>query len=358
MLGWARLLRAGALDEAKRARALETIERNATAQARLIDDLLDISRIISGKIRLNVQPVEMVGLVESAVDGVRPAADAKGIALNVVLDPDAGPVMGDGERILQIASNLLTNAVKFTPKGGRVMVHLRRVDSSVELDVTDTGQGIPREFLPHLFERFRQADAKITRAHGGLGLGLSIARTLVELHGGTLEAFSEGEGRGATFLVRLPLASVRLPAVRMGPPSSAKSDECPPDLDGLRVVVVDDEPDARELIASVLESCGANVVAVASATHALAEIRRAPPNVLVSDIGMPGDDGYTLIRNVRALSLEEGGRTPAIALTAYAQSEDRKRALLAGFNMHVGKPVDPSELLVVVAHVAGRFHPR
>jgi PAS domain S-box-containing protein len=355
VLGWSRLLRGGALDETKRERALETIERNALAQVRLIEDLLDVSRIVSGKLRLNVQSVELASVIESAVDAVRPAADAKGIRLGVLLDRDAGPIMGDGGRILQVASNLLTNAVKFTPKGGRVTVQLRRVASSVELDVTDTGQGIPPEFLPHVFERFRQADGTSTRAHGGLGLGLSIARTLVELHGGTLEAFSEGEGRGATFLVRLPLAPLRGPAVQPDPPSSGSPLDCPPELEGLRVLVVDDEPDARELIGSVLEACRAVVTAVASAADALEEIRRAPPDVLLSDIGMPGDDGYALIRKVRALPPASGGRTPAIALSAYAQADDRKRALVAGFNMHLAKPVEPSELLVVVAHLAGRF---
>ena len=358
ILGWAIILRSGASPEASD-RAIETIERSARAQAQLIDDLLDISRIISGKLRLEVADVELDGLIRSSVETVRPAADAKGVDLKVLIDPDAGPVSGDAGRLQQVFWNLLSNAVKFTPKGGRVQIKLERVDSHVEFSVADNGEGIAPEFLPFVFDRFRQADQAITRAQGGLGLGLSIVRQIVEMHGGTVRVESEGEGRGSTFSVLLPRLAV-IPRHRgveqVGKQPRAPGDfvsiDCAPELDGLRVLVVDDEPDARDLLREVLEMCGSEVVTSGSAAEALAEIRSGGFNVLVSDIGMPGRDGYSLIEEVRSLTDAEGGRTPAIALTAYARVEDRIRALKAGFQAHLPKPVEPVELAAMVASLA------
>jgi PAS domain S-box-containing protein len=359
ILGWTVMLRSGPMSDEKRGRALETIERNARAQTQLIEDLLDISRIISGKLRLNVSPVQPGTLVESALETVRPAADAKGVRIEPFIDGHIGLILGDPERLQQVVWNLLSNAVKFTPKGGRVSARVVKEGTDVELSVTDTGRGIPQEFLPYVFERFRQADSSIARMHGGLGLGLAITRHLVELHGGSIEAFSPGEGLGATFTVRLPLAPVssggRDRAAEIPDRSRGGELVCPEELKDLRVYVVEDEEDARELIVSVLESCGAKVSAFAQASEVLEAIRQSQPDVLVSDVGLPGESGYELIRKVRALPLEGGGGTPAVALTAYARMEDRTRALMMGFDMHVPKPIDPSELLVVVAHLATRF---
>jgi PAS domain S-box-containing protein len=362
MLGWARLLRTGKLDEEDCDRALETIERNALSQAHLIEDLIDVSRIISGKLRLDVRPVEPVSVIDAAIDTVRPAADANKIRLQVVLDPKAGPVSGDPDRLQQVVWNLLSNAVKFTPKEGRVQVRLERVNSHVEITVSDTGKGIKGEFLPHVFERFRQADSTLTRSRGGLGLGLAIVRHLVELHGGTVHAYSPGEEQGATFTVKLPLMIVhdeeRFPTrtqERMHP--TARYDapfECPPSLDGLRVLVVDDEADARQLLVAVLAQCKAEVTTVASVAEALEALEQLRPDVLVSDIEMPGEDGYSLIRKLRAMEAERGGHIPAAALTAHARVEDRMRALSAGYEMHVAKPVEPAELVMVIASLAGR----
>jgi PAS domain S-box-containing protein len=363
MFGWIRMLRAGRVNEADKARALEIIDRNAQAQAQIIEDILDMSRIITGKLRLDLQPVELPLVIEAAVDSIRPAAEAREIKLQVLLDTKAGPVLGDPNRLQQIIWNLLSNSVKFTPKGGRVRVQLERINSHVEITVADTGHGISPEFLPHVFDRFRQADSSNTRAHGGLGLGLAVVRHLVELHGGTVSAASAGEGQGATFTVRLPLTVVRDTPDRL--PSRAKelfgdareaswTLALPPDLTGVRVLIVDDEADARELLTAVIGQCGAEVAVAASAMEGLDTVREWQPQVIVSDIGMPDEDGYNFIRRVRTLPPEAGGNTPAAALTAYARMEDRVRALSAGYQTHVAKPVDPAELAAVVASLAGR----
>ncbi|MCA1555963.1 MAG: PAS domain S-box protein, partial [Acidobacteria bacterium] len=356
VLGWTRLLGTDQLDEATRKRALETIERNAQSQVQLIDDILDVSRVIRGKLRLNVRPVELTNVIEAAVDSVRPAAEAKGIRLQVVLDSHAGPVSGDPDRLQQIVWNLLSNAIKFTPKEGRVQVLLARVNSHLELTVSDTGEGIEEAFLPFVFDRFRQADPSTTRKHGGLGLGLAIVRHLVELHGGTVTVESKGAGQGTTFNVSLPLMVVHQPEFASNGGESVTIAEhptaaggrltlgCAPELEGLRVLLVEDEPDARDLLVAVLAQCRADVRAVSNATDALLELEAWQPEVLLSDIEMPGEDGYTLIRKIRSLPPERGGKIPAAALTAYARAEDRMRALLAGFQLHVPKPVEPAEL--------------
>ncbi len=358
ILGWSQMLTDGNLDEVESKHALEIIVRNARAQNQLIDDLLDVSRIITGKLRLDVQPVELGPMIEAVVDGVRPAADARHIYLQTTLDPLISPISGDPDRLQQIIWNLLTNAIKFTPKGGSVHVRLERIDSQVELTISDTGQGIDAELLPYVFDRFRQSDSSSTRRHGGLGLGLSIVRQLVELHGGTVTAESPGEGEGTTFKVILPLMSVHhelgnvemmRPLIGSKPPTDRQ-----PWLNDLRVLVVDDEPDARELVAAVLTGGGAEVVSVGSAGEALEEMERQRFDVLISDIGMPEMDGYALISKIRQLPEERGGRIPAAALTAYAGVEDRMRALLSGYQMHIPKPVEPAELTTVVARLAER----
>jgi PAS domain S-box-containing protein len=359
ILGWSHMLTTGNLDDAASKNALETIVRNARAQRQLIDDLLDISRIITGKLRLDVGSVELAPMIEAVVDGVRPAADARSIHLRTTLDSRTSPISGDPGRLRQIIWNLLTNAIKFTPEGGRVEVGLERTDSHVEVIISDTGQGIAPEFLPHVFERFSQSDSSSTRRHGGLGLGLSIVRQLVELHGGIVTATSAGAGEGTTFKVIFPLMSVR-PELRdaEAPPALTSSNpptNREPSLNSLRVLVVEDAPDARELVAAMLEGCGAEVSAVGSAVEALAEMERQRFDVLVSDIGMPLMDGYALIEKVRRLSLERGGGIPAIALTAYAGVEDRMRMLSAGYQMHLPKPVEPIELTTVVADLAARY---
>jgi signal transduction histidine kinase/ActR/RegA family two-component response regulator len=352
ILGWVRLLRAGDLDPAAGARGLEVIERNVRAQTQLIEDLLDVSRIITGKLRLEVRPMDLVAVVEAGIEAVRPAADAKGIRIESRLDPRVSAMVGDPDRLQQVVWNLVSNAVKFTPKEGRVEVELTGVDAHARLRVKDTGKGIPPTFLPHVFDRLRQADSTSTRAHGGLGIGLAIVRHLVELHGGTVSAESAGEGNGAVFTVELPISAAdgsQRPA-----PDSATSQEGAVRLDGVRVMVVDDEADTRDLLSFSLRNYGAEVTALGSASEALAAIQRDKPDVLVSDIGLPGDDGYALIRKVRALDENRGGRVPAAALTAYAKDEDRHRAIAAGFQAHVPKPVELAELASVVASLAGR----
>lgn len=356
MLGWAQVLRLGKLDSDAAARALETIERNARAQAQLIADLLDVSRIITGKLRLDLQPVELPKIIEATLDSVRPGADAKGVRLEVSLDRLTSPVLGDTDRLQQVIWNLLSNAIKFTPAGGRVMVRLQQIGASAEIRVADTGAGIRPDFLPYVFDRFRQAESTITRSHGGLGLGLSIVRHLVELHGGSVAVHSEGEGKGASFTVRLP---VRQAAAE----SSASLDDTMDKaqvwdiqglLAGVRVLVVEDEDDTRELLVTALEQCGAQVTSSSSAADALASFDRLPPDVLVSDLAMPDEDGFSLIRKVRSRDAGNGGAVPAAALTAYARTEDRIRALAAGFQKHLPKPIDPSDLIAAVAALAGR----
>jgi PAS domain S-box-containing protein len=353
VVGWAHMLRSGKLDEAATARAVETIDRNARAQSQLISDILDISRIVSGKLRLSVRPVDLTPVVEAALDTVRPSAEAKGIHLQAILDPAAGPVSGDADRLQQVFWNLLANAVKFTPREGRVLVRLSRIDSHVELRVEDTGIGIAAEFMPHVFELFRQRDGSPSRQHGGLGLGLALVKHLVELHGGSVECASPGERMGAVFSVKLPLMIATL---REGvhPTAETSGDLRAPSLEGVAVLVVDDDPDARRLIAALLEERGARVRTVGSSAEALVALEAERPDVLVSDIEMPGDDGYALMRAIRQLPPERGGRVPAAALTAYARTEDRMQALLAGFHLHMPKPVQPAELAAVVASLAGR----
>jgi PAS domain S-box-containing protein len=352
MLGWIRLIRSGRLDDETFDRGITTIERNTLSQAQLIEDLLDVSRIVSGKLRLAVEPVDLEPVVRAAVDSVRLAADAKAIQLQIIVDTTAGRVSGDPARLQQVIWNLLSNAIKFTPKGGKVRLDLVRAGSSIEIVVTDTGRGIAPDFLPHVFERFRQADASITRAQGGLGLGLAIVKHLVEAHGGTVHAESAGEDAGSTFVVRLPVLAVRQDVSGASDPiatgSALAGFVCPPSLAGIRVLVVDDEVDTREMLTVVLGQCNVVVRSAGSAAEALAVLDEWNPEVLVSDIGMPGEDGYDLIRKIRSRPAALGGGVPAVALTAYARFEDRMKALSAGFQMHVAKPVEPAELVLVI----------
>jgi PAS domain S-box-containing protein len=356
ILAWSHMLRQGTLDAEKTARAVETIERSARSQAQLIEDLLDVSRIVAGKLRLDVRPVELAPVVQASVDVVRPAAEAKSIQIQVVLDPDAGRVSGDPERLQQVVWNLLSNAIKFTPKGGHVQVVLERVNSHVEIAVSDTGPGISPDFLPHVFERFQQGEQGPSRAHSGLGLGLAIVRHIVELHGGTVHAESPGIGQGTVFTLKLPLiviARTAGEAERRHP--LAGEDEAKdhgyPQLNGLRVLLVDDEPDSNEVVRTLLASCGAEVRVAASAEQAREVLGRWRTDLLVSDVGMPGEDGYDLIASLRA---QEGTQSqiPAVALTAYASREDKIRLLSAGFQAHVPKPLDAAELVTVVASIA------
>ncbi|HYD01612.1 MAG TPA: ATP-binding protein [Phycisphaerales bacterium] len=365
ILGWTHLLRA---DPARpdAAYGLEVIERNTRAQARMIDDLLDVSRIVAGKLRLDVQPVDLAAVLRAAIEIVRPAAEAKGVRLVTELDGGA-LVRGDAARLQQIAWNLLSNAIKFTPGGGaaEVRVSLKRTGAHAELTVRDNGKGISREFLPYIFDRFRQEDASTTRLHGGLGLGLSIVRHLTELHGGTVSARSEGEGLGSTFTVSLPLAAAPVTQrvhedrdVIDGAPTPSRAAPSAP-LDGVRILLVDDDLDTRELLSLVLSKAGAHVVTAASSTEGLVRLQSDPSlEVIVSDVGMPDEDGYAFIRKVR--QIEEGrgtpARLPAIALTAFARSEDRTRALKAGFQAHIAKPAEPAELITVIASLVGRIH--
>ena len=358
ILGWGRLIRNSKLDEAGFDRALSTIERNAKLQAQLIDDLLDVSRIISGKLRLTVAPLELPPVIEAALDSIRPAADAKNIRLEVMLDSNSGLVSGDPDRLQQVVWNLLSNAVKFTQKGGRVQVRLERHNSHVDVTVSDTGKGIAPEFLPYVFDRFRQADSSITRLHGGLGLGLTIVRQLVDLHGGHVWAQSPGEGEGASFTIQLPViiahGSGRLAfnadEARGSSPKNPTDFSLSPSLEELRILVIEDEPDARDLLRAILEERDAHVTTVASAAEAYETLEWLDPDVIISDIGMPGEDGYSLIRSVRLREARERkGWRPAIALTAHARVEDRLRALSAGYQAHIAKPVEPAELVAVIA---------
>jgi signal transduction histidine kinase/ActR/RegA family two-component response regulator len=353
--GWARMLATGQIREEQRDRAIEVIERNAFAQTQLVNDLLDVSRAISGKVRLNVQSVDLRQVVVAAVDTVQPAADAKGVRIQTVLDPGAGPVSGDRDRLQQVVWNLLSNAIKFTPRNGRVQVRLERVNSRAEIVVSDTGAGIDRDFLPHVFDRFRQGDAGTTRQSAGLGLGLAIVRHLVELHGGSVAAESDGPGRGATFRIGLPLTIVHHAADDVadhGEP--AESDTAPRParrLDELRVLIVDDEPQARELFAAIVENAGADVRVAASVDEAMAIVRSWSPQVVLSDIEMPGKDGYAFMEG---FDDDRRHQTVAIAVTAHSRPEDRLRALEVGFQWHVPKPVEPLELVAVIASLAER----
>jgi len=355
--GWATMLDRGQLDPAQSRHAFQVILRNVSTQVRLIDDLLEVSRVASGKVRLFVQPVDLEAVVQDAIESIRPAADAKGIRVQSVLASPGGPISGDRDRLQQVVWNLLGNAVKFTPKDGRVQVRLQRVRSQVEIVVSDTGQGIEPTLLPHVFDRFRQGEGGSGRPHGGLGLGLALVRSLVELHGGTVAARSAGVGAGATFVVRLPvmLAASTEPA----PGDDADRNGARPaageqSLAGLRVLVVDDDPTAVELTRAFLVRAGADARGCLSGVEALETLRRWRPDVLLSDVEMPGLDGYTLVRQVRALDAGDGGRTPAVAVSAYSLPDNRVRSLRAGFNMHVSKPVEPGELIAIVASLAGR----
>ena len=361
ILGYARMLRSGVIAVDRQQKAIDTIERNATSLTQIVEDVLDVSRIVSGKIRLNVQPVDLPDVVRNAIDAVAPAADAKGVRIDTVLDPLASPISGDPERLQQILWNLLSNAVKFTNRGGKVQVRLERVNSHIEVTVSDTGIGISPEFLPHVFERFRQEDGGTARERGGLGLGLSIARQLTEMHGGTIEAASGGIGQGTTFRVKLPLMIVhalREDAGRVHPRWPQGAGAIPAgELQDVHVLAVDDDADALALVAELLETAGARVRTARTAAEALREVDADVPAVLVADLGMPQMDGFQLIEQVRRHGNPRVRRVPAAALTAYARSDDRVKALRAGFQIHLAKPIDPAELVTTIAALAKRFTP-
>src|SRR5262245_20154060 len=353
ILGWVKVLRQQRLDDRTTSRALETIERNARTQAQIIEDLLDISRIIAGKLYVEARPMVLVPVIEGAVEAVRAAADAKSLRITTDLDRRDVEVNGDANRMQQVMWNLLSNAVAFTPVGGAIHVALAQKDGQAMISVKDTGRGIPPSFLPHMFERFRQADSTSTRRHGGLGLGLAIVRHLMELHHGSVMAESEGEGRGATFTVTLPLlASGAVVASERNRPSPVTAPTTGPILEGLRVLVVDDDADTCELLTTVLGSYGASVSSAGSVSEAQEAVERQWPQVLVSDIAMPGEDGYVLLQRLRALEGERGQRLPALALTAHARASDTEQAYLAGFDAHVAKPVEPAELAQIIARLA------
>jgi signal transduction histidine kinase/ActR/RegA family two-component response regulator len=362
IIGWSHMIRHARLDETTVARAVETIERNAKSQAQLVEDLLDVSRVVTGKLRLNIEPVDAASVINAAIDSVQLAAESKGIRLAVTLDPSARRVAGDPARLQQVVWNLLSNAIKFTPADGRVEVRLARSGPETTITVSDTGAGISADFLPFIFDRFRQADGSSTRRHGGLGLGLAIVRHLVELHGGTVRADSEGEGLGATFTISLPLASARdrtqhwaASVARALPGEAARSTLT---LEGVRVLLVDDDPDSLGMVSAILNEYGATVQAASSSAAAFEALEWFEPSVLVSDLAMPDEDGYALIRKLRGREEDAGGkRTPAVALTAYVRVEDRTRALSAGFNMFVPKPVEPVELVAAIAGLAGTNEP-
>jgi PAS domain S-box-containing protein len=358
--GWARMLATGRLDEPAIHRATEAILRNAAAQVQLIEDLFDVSRVITGNMRLEVRPLNVAAVLEAALDTVRPAATAKGVHLESVLEPGAEAMMGDPARLQQVIWNLLMNAVKFTPRGGRVTTHLRRVDADIEIVVSDTGEGIAPEHMPRLFQRFGQADSSSTRGHTGLGIGLALVRHLVDLHGGTVNGHSAGQGLGATFTVRLPVSAV--PALfppQPHPPSEPASapgtdQQKPVSLRDLRILVVDDDAEGLELAALILINAGAEVRTSPSAADAIAVLEGWSPDVLVTDLAMPGEDGFSLLRRARRVTTQRGRRLPALALTAYGRSEDRIRVLAAGFSLHLAKPVNPAELVLCVASLGGR----
>ncbi|HEX3183547.1 MAG TPA: ATP-binding protein [Pyrinomonadaceae bacterium] len=349
LLGWSSVLREAKRDQKVLNQGLDAIDRNARVQAQLIDDLLDVSRIVSGKLNLDVRPLDISSVTRAAINVVRPAADAKSITLDYRAEPGLGAISADSARLHQIIWNLLSNAVKFTPQGGKITIRIEQEKSHAKVTVQDTGQGIDAEFLPRVFDRFRQADSSTTRSFGGLGLGLAIVRHLVELHGGTVSAESEGVGKGATFSATFPLLTERAePVAHDLSVAEVRS------LDGLRVLLVDDEPEAREIISTVIGRTGAEVKACISASEALAKVTEWRPDVILSDIAMPEEDGYSFIGKVRSLPREKGGETPAAALSAYAREEDRKRALAAGYQMHIAKPIGASQLVTMVAKLAGR----
>jgi PAS domain S-box-containing protein len=360
IVGWIRMLRRGTLDAPTTTAALETIERNAHAQTKLIDDLLDMSRIMSGKLNVNLEPIDALPVVTSTVNSLLPSAEAKAISIKTVATDQPWPVLADGYRLQQVIWNLLTNAIKFTPKGGEIIISLQRFEDQLELAVKDNGDGIEPEFLPFVFERFRQADGSETRRHGGLGLGLAIVRNLVDLQRGSVTASSDGAGKGATFAVRLPL---------IGPDGADQNSlwkarresshkalmRCPPELQNIKVLVVDDDRDTREMLEALLTQCSASVRTASSTTEALRELERSRPDVLVSDLGMPDEDGYELIKRIRAMEAVTNSKAlPALALTAYARPDDRVRALTAGYHVHLSKPVDPEEFALVVSNLLGR----
>jgi CheY-like chemotaxis protein len=357
IVGWTSLLESKQLDEGTTARAIQVVDRNARSLTQLIENLLEVTRGQAGKILLDLHQVELAPVIQAAVDAVLPAAEAGQIRLQTVLDPKAGSVTADPDRLQQVVWNLLTNSIKFTPKGGHVQVSLQRTTSHVEITLSDTGSGISPEFLPFVFDRFRQADASSTRVYGGLGLGLSIVRHLTELHGGTVSAYSPGKDQGSTFVVRLPLTSSVAEAggkALLYQNTGCIAGDASRILQGVKVLVVDDEPDTLDMLRMVLELRGASVITEESAAQALERFEEAPPDVLLSDIGLPGKDGFDLIREVRSLPQGRGGRIPAVALTAYTRAEDRTTTLAAGFDMHVPKPVQPADLVAVVANLTAR----
>jgi signal transduction histidine kinase/DNA-binding response OmpR family regulator len=359
ILGWSHLVRTGKLDEPQMSRAFETIERNARSQSQLIDDLLDVSRIITGKLQIEPRAVDLCTVVEAASDAVRPSIEAKDIKFETVLDKEACLVLGDANRLQQIVWNLLSNAIKFTPTGGRVSAAVKRVEARVRISVSDSGIGITSEFLPYIFDRFRQADGSTTRVHGGLGLGLSIVKHLVELHDGEVEVESTGKDQGATFTVSLPLSSAASSdAIETAVTAEPENNGLPAGfsklLKGLRILVVDDEADSRDLVTAILTRCGSKVRCCESVAEALETFREWKPDLLVSDIGMPNEDGYELIKKLRKLRLKRAKEIPVVALTAYATDDDRERTLSAGFQMHVAKPIEPEALVRSIANAAGR----
>lgn len=353
LLGWSSVLREPNCEEAVLNQGLEAIDRNARVQAQLIDDLLDVSRIVSGKLNLEVRPLDIASVTRAAINVVRPAADAKDIRLHYSAQPGLGAISADSARLQQIIWNLLSNAVKFTPRGGEIFVRVERDGTNAKVVVRDTGQGIDREFLPRVFDRFRQADSSTTRNFGGLGLGLAIVRHLVELHGGTVLAESDGVGKGATFSAIFPILADRTEPIAIAHSGEFHASELR-SLEGLRVLLVDDEPEAREIITTVLARTGAEVTSCTSASEALNKLAEWSPDVLLSDIAMPDEDGYSFIRKVRALPRTKGGDVPAAALTAYARDEDRQQALAAGFQMHIAKPISSSQLVMMISTLAGR----
>lgn len=359
IIGWSQVLRSGRIDETTATRAIETIERNAKSQAQLIEDILDVSRAITGKLRLNIGSVDMASVINTAIDSMQLAADSKNIHLAVTLDPKARHTSGDSNRLQQVVWNLLSNAIKFTPPGGRVEVALEQADSNLQITISDTGQGIRSDLLPFVFDRFRQGDGSSTRRHTGLGLGLSIVRHLVEMHGGTAQAESAGEGQGSRFTISLPLASDhgskkrnRTGTTASLPPNDGLITRSVPSLNGVKVLLVDDDLDNIQLLSLTLTECGADVRSAVSAAGAFEVLQWYEPDVLVSDLAMPGEDGFSLIERIRMLEATNGRKIPAVALTAYVRVEDRTRALSAGFNMFVPKPVEPSELINAIANLA------